>query len=304
MANLAQIFLKLSRDDFAVLKGIEAGMRTHEWVPLADVARISGLAPDKAEYRLRFLSNLKVVSKETIHYLGYQMDFEAYDILALSDLADRNIVASIGDRIGVGKESVVYEALGKGSNTLAIKFHREGRTSFKHVRRVREHLKDGSRCAWIHAARRAARYEFSVMTGLYPQVSIPRPVALSRHAIAMELIHGNQLNQVNLSNPNECLDIILDEVSAAYSLGVIHADLSEYNVIVRGEEIKIIDWPQAVKIDHPNTSELLERDLTNILRFFARKYKIDYALKDALDKVGMKSEIEDRTKEQTAREVS
>jgi RIO kinase 2 len=298
VVNLAQTFLKLNRDDFAVLKGIEGGMRTHEWVPLADVARISGLAPDKAEYRLRFLSDLKLVSRETIHYLGYQMDFEAYDILALSDLADRDIVASIGDRIGVGKESVVYEALGKGSGTLAIKFHREGRTSFKHVRRVREHLNDGSRCAWIHAARRAARYEFSVMTSLYPQVSIPRPVALSRHAIAMELIHGNQLNQVTLSNPQECMDIILDEVSAAFSLGVIHADLSEYNVIVRGEEIKIIDWPQAVKIDHPNASELMERDLTNILRFFDRKYKIDLSLKDALNKVGIKDQVPEQRAEQ------
>jgi RIO kinase 2 len=301
VVNLAQTFLKLNQDDFAVLKGIEAGMRTHEWVPLADVARISGLAPDKAEYRLRFLSDLKVVSRETIHYLGYQMDFEAYDILALSDLADRNVVASIGDRIGVGKESVVYEALGKGISTLAIKFHREGRTSFKHVRRVREHLKDGSRCAWIHAARRAARYEFSVMTGLYPRVSIPRPVALSRHAITMELIHGNQLNQVTLSNPQECLNIILDEVSNAYRLGVIHADLSEYNVIVRGEEIKIIDWPQAVKIDHPNASELLERDLTNILRFFARKYRIDLSIKDAMSRVGMQEEKMDPTAD---REVS
>jgi RIO kinase 2 len=207
-------------------------------------------------------------------------------------------VASIGDRIGVGKESVVYEALGKGSSTLAIKFHREGRTSFKHVRRVREHLNDGSRCAWIHAARRAARYEFSVMTSLYPQVSIPRPVALSRHAIAMELIHGNQLNQVTLFNPQECMDIILDEVSAAFSLGVIHADLSEYNVIVRGEVIKIIDWPQAVKIDHPNASELMERDLTNILRFFDRKYKIDLSLKDALNKVGIKDQVPEQRAEQ------
>jgi RIO kinase 2 len=301
VVNLAQTFLRLNQDDFAILKGIEAGMRTHEWVPLADVARISGLAPDKAEYRLHFLSDLKLVSRETLHYLGYQMDFEAYDILALSDLADRNVVASIGDRIGVGKESVVYEALGKGSNPMAIKFHREGRTSFKHVRRVREHLKDGSRCAWIHAARRAARYEFSVMTSLYPQVSIPRPVALSRHAIAMELIHGNQLNLITLSNPQECLDIMLDEVSAAYSLGVIHADLSEYNVIVRGDEIKIIDWPQAVKIDHPNASELLERDLTNILRFFARKYKIDLSIKDAMSRVEMKDKKADPTAD---REVS
>jgi RIO kinase 2 len=195
-------------------------------------------------------------------------------------------VTSIGDRIGVGKESVVHEAL--GVSPLAIKFHREGRTSFKHVRRVREHLKDGSRCAWIHAARRAARYEFSIMTSLYPQVSIPRPVALSRHAIAMELIYGSQLNQITLSNPQECLGIILDEVKAALSLGLIHADLSEYNIIVRGEEIKIIDWPQAVKADHPNASVLMERDLNNILRFFARKYRIDFSLKDAMDKVGMK----------------
>lgn len=286
MVNLAQSFLKLNRDDFAILASIETGMRTHEWVPLAEVANISGLAPDKAEYRLRFLSDLKLVSMETRHYLGYRMDFEAYDILALSDLADRKIVTSIGDRIGVGKESVVYEALGE--SPLAIKFHREGRTSFKHVRRVREHLKDGSRCAWIHAARRAARYEFSVMTSLYPQVSIPRPVALSRHAIAMELIYGSQLNQITLSNPEECLGIILDEVKAALSLGIIHADLSEYNIIVRGEEIKIIDWPQAVKTDHPNASELLERDLNNILRFFARKYKIDLSMKDVMDRVGMK----------------
>jgi RIO kinase 2 len=285
VVNLAESFLKLNRDDFAILASIETGMRTHEWVPLVEVARVSGLAPDKAEYRLRFLSDLRLVSMETQHYLGYQMDFEAYDILALSDLADRRVVTSIGDRIGVGKESVVHEAL--GVSPLAIKFHREGRTSFKHVRRVREHLKDGSRCAWIHAARRAARYEFSIMTSLYPQVSIPRPVALSRHAIAMELIYGNQLNQITLSNPQECLDIILDEVKATLSLGIIHADLSEYNIIVRGEEIKIIDWPQAVKTDHPNASELLERDLKNILRFFARKYKIDLSLKDAMDKVGM-----------------
>lgn len=285
MVNLAQSFLKLNRDDFAILASIETGMRTHEWVPLAEVANISGMAPDKAEYRLRFLSDLRLVSMETRHYLGYRMDFEAYDILALSDLADRKVVTSIGDRIGVGKESVVHEALGE--RPLAIKFHREGRTSFKHVRRVREHLKDGSRCAWIHAARRAARYEFSIMTSLYPTVSIPRPVALSRHAIAMELIYGSQLNQISLSNPEECLGIILDEVKAALSLGIIHADLSEYNIIVHGVEIKIIDWPQAVKTDHPNASELLERDLNNILRFFARKYKIDLSLKDAMDRVGM-----------------
>lgn len=289
MVNLAQTFLKLKQEDFAVLKGIEAGMRTHEWVPLREVSRISGLTPDKAEYRLGLLTDLKLVNRETLHYIGYQMDFNAYDLLALSDLADRRIVFSLGGRIGVGKESVVYEALGEAP--LAIKFHREGRTSFKHVRRVRDHLKDGSRCAWIHAARRAARQEFDIMARLYPAVSIPKPVALSRHAIAMELIYGSQLNQINLSNPDECLDIILEEVKAACNLGIIHADLSEYNVIVAGEEIKIIDWPQAVRTDHPHAIDLLKRDIGNILRFFSRKYKIDLSMEEALSRVGAADRI-------------
>jgi RIO kinase 2 len=284
VVNLAQTFLKLKQEDFAVLKGIEAGMRTHEWVPLTEVSRISGLTPEKAEYRLGLLSDLKLVNREILHYVGYQMDFNAYDLLSLSDLADRGVVFSLGDRIGVGKESVVYEALGE--SPLAIKFHREGRTSFKHVRRVRDHLKDGSRCAWIHAARRSARQEFDIMARLHPQVSIPKPVALSRHAIAMELVYGCQLNQINLSNPDECLDIILEEVKAACNLGIIHADLSEYNVIVAGEEIKIIDWPQAVRTDHPHAIDLLKRDVGNILRFFSRKYKIDLSMEEALSMVG------------------
>ncbi|HWQ18214.1 MAG TPA: RIO1 family regulatory kinase/ATPase [Methanotrichaceae archaeon] len=280
MVNLAETFLRLSRDDFSTLKGIEAGMRTHEWVPVNEIARITGLPIDKADYRLSRLSDMGLVARETIHYLGYRMDFDAYDILALQDFSEKNAVTCIGEKIGVGKESVVYEALGQ--IPLAIKFHREGRTSFKHVRRDREHLNDGSRCAWIHAARRSARHEFGIMQRLYPQVSIPRPVALSRHAIAMELICGPGLGRITLSNPEEALEIILGEVKTAYGLGIIHADLSEYNVIVLEDQIKIIDWPQAVPTDHPNAEELLERDVSNVLRFFDRKYKLKASLEDAL----------------------
>lgn len=283
MENLAETFLRLSRDDFSLLRAIEAGMRGHEWVPLPDIARISGLPLRRAEYRLRLLSDMKLVSWQTLHYEGYQIDFDAYDLLALDDLAKRNFVLSIGDKIGVGKESVIFEALGE--IPLAIKFHRQGRTSFKHVRRVRDHLKDLPRSSWLHAASLAARHEFQVMSRLYPHVSVPRPVALSRHAIAMELLFGDQLNRVALSNPRDCLEIILEEVGKSYRLGVVHADLSEFNVIVSKESLKIIDWPQAVELKHPHAQELLERDVNNILRFFTRRYKIDLPLEDALSSV-------------------
>ncbi len=276
MENLAKAFLALRREDFSLLGAIETGMRDHEWVPLPEISQLSGLSTRKAEYRLGFLFEQKLVSRETLHYDGYQIDFDAYDLLALSDFVKRDYVSSIGERIGVGKESVVYAA--KGEIPLVIKFHRQGRTSFKHVRRLRDHLTDLPRVPWLYAAALAARHEFQVMQRLYPTVSIPRPVALNRHALAMEFVAGNQLNKITLSRPEDCLEMILEDVRKAWHLGIVHADLSEFNIVVTEAGPRIIDWPQAVESVHPHAQELLERDISNILRFFARKYRLDIML--------------------------
>ena len=283
MENLAQAFLGLSKEDRSLLSAIETGMKTHEWVPSHVISELSGLPVRKVEFRLGQLFEKKLVERESLHYLGYRIDFDAYDLLALSDLVKRGKLLAFGERIGVGKESVVYEALGE--THLAIKFHRQGRTSFKHVRRLRDHLTDQTKVPWIYAAALAARHEFQIMVKLYPIVSIPRPFAVSRHVLAMEFVSGPALNRITLSDPENGLNMILGEVGKARRLGIIHADLSEFNVMVDESGPRIIDWPQAVEVTHPHAQELLERDLTNILRFFERKYRIEMPLERALSRV-------------------
>ncbi|MFZ2470383.1 MAG: RIO1 family regulatory kinase/ATPase [Methanothrix sp.] len=283
MENLALALLGLSREDRSLLSAIETGMKTHEWVPSYVISELSGLPVRKVEFRLGQLFEKKLVERESMHYLGYRIDFDAYDLLALSDLVKRGTVKAFGERIGVGKESVVYEALGEMH--LAIKFHRQGRTSFKHIRRLRDHLTDQTKVPWIYAAALAARHEFAVMEKLYPIVSIPRPFAVSRHVLAMEFVSGPALNRITLSDPENGLNMILGEVAAALGLGIIHADLSEFNVMVDESGPKIIDWPQAVEVTHPHAQELLERDLANVLRFFERKYRIEMPLERALSRV-------------------
>lgn len=266
-----------------MLSAIETGMKTHEWVPSFVISELSGLPARKVEFRLGQLFEKKLVERESMHYLGYRIDFDAYDLLALSDFVKRGHVKAIGERIGVGKESVVYEALGE--IPLAIKLHRQGRTSFKHVRRLRDHLTDKPKVPWLYAAALAARHEFQIMEKLYPSVSIPRPIASSRHALAMEFVSGPALHRITLSDPEEGLTMILDEVGKAHRLGIIHADLSEFNIMIAESGPKIIDWPQAVEVTHPHAQELLERDLVNVLRFFERKYRIEMPLERALSRV-------------------
>lgn len=282
VVQLAERFLSLRSEDLILLRAIEAGMRRREWVPIEEISAISRIPASKAEYHLRLLSGRKLVAHTNVPYEGYQIEFAAYDLLALHDLVRRGFVASLGDRLGVGKESVVYEAL--DDVPLVIKFHREGRTSFSKVRRVRDYLRDRPKVAWIYAAALAARTEFEVMRRLHPSVSVPKPFARSRHAVVMERVAGALLTKTDLDDPAFYLNRILEEIGKAYRLGVIHADLSEYNVIV-ADDITIIDWPQAVGRDHESADELLYRDISNILKYFKRRYKIDLEPEEVIRKI-------------------
>ena len=89
-----------------------------------------------------------------------------------------------------------------------------------------------------------------------------------------------------LDDPSGFLDDILENVRATFRTGVIHADLSEYNIVVQKDgTVLLIDWPQAVNVEHPNAESLLERDVRNVLRFFQRKFSVYRSLEETLDYV-------------------
>lgn len=286
-----RVFNELDSRDFRILTGIETGMKYFEWVPIEEINKYTRIPFEKLEYKLKKLVRNKLVVRTTQPYEGFQIYFEAYDALALNAFVKRKSISAIGDEIGVGKESVIYEAilppeLAIGEPVpVVIKFHREGRTSFKQIKRVRDHLGDREHFSWIYAARLAAQREYGIMTTLYPKVSMPKPFDHNRHAIVMELAKGSLLSKTRLLDPQWYLDEILKQIKITYSLGVIHADLSEYNVFVSEEGVQLIDWPQYITPEHPHADEILERDVSNILTHFFRKYGIKRELDETIREI-------------------
>lgn len=312
-----RVFKDLDSKDFRILTGIETGMKHFEWVPMEELNKYTRMPFEKLEYKLKKLVNNRLVVRNTQPYEGFQIYFEGYDALALNAFVKRKSISAIGDEIGVGKESVIYEAilppeLAIGEPVpVVIKFHREGRTSFKQIKRVREHLGEREHFSWIYAARLAAQREYSIMTTLYPEVSIPKPFDHNRHAIVMELAKGSLLAKTKLIDPEWYLDEILKQVKITYSLGVIHADLSEYNIFASEEGVQLIDWPQYVTPEHPHADEILERDVSNVLTHFFRKYgikrELDETIREIKSQTGKSSEdikegTESRTDKGTVKE--
>jgi len=133
----------------------------------------------------------------------------------------------------------------------------------------------------------AAEKEFEALKLVHPHgVSVPRPVNQNRHVVVMGMIEGDELAEfIEIPEPRKTLDEILFNVRNAYvKAGVIHADLSEFNIMLQPDDhILIIDWPQYVRVDHPNADDLIERDVKNVLKFFSRKFRVKMKLEEALN---------------------
>jgi len=270
----------LHRSELRILSAIERWMKRYSWVPLEQIKNSVGLSESETAFRLSRLIGWGMVRFNPVPYDGYALVSGGYDTLALRALTKKGTVSALGSLIGEGKESVVFEAL--GLCPVAIKFHRVGQRSFSSARTNREYMPDGGHCPWIFASSRSAEREFAALTRLHPEVNVPVPVDRNRHAVVMSLVDGPNLNRCRLDEPARVLDEILASVRSAYRAGIIHADLSEFNIMVEGGRCVIIDWPQWVEAGHPNAQQVVQRDIENILAYFKRKYNIAFRIEDAL----------------------
>jgi RIO kinase 2 len=283
------VFLKLKNEDFRVLQAIETAMSEHEFVPKEQIAQFTklDLARD-TDFRINRLSKLGLVYQMRGAYTGYTLNYAGYDCLAINGLVKANVLEAFGKPLGVGKEADVYDALRPDGERIAVKFHRLGRISFRQIIRRRSYSTQRS-ASWLYQSRLAAEREYHALQLLFPyHVAVPEPISQNRHVVAMGMIEGSELAEYkDISRPEKVLKEILRNVRKAYlKAGVIHADLSEYNVILKMDRhILIIDWPQYVTEEHPNAEDLLARDVQNILQYFKRKHKIDADPKETVEYV-------------------
>ena len=107
-------------------------------------------------------------------------------------------------------------------------------------------------------------------------ILVPRVIKCVKNVIAMEYIGidgspAPHLKDVEPGDPERLYDTLFGQIKIIYQdAGLVHADFSEYNVLMRDNEPTIIDVGQAVLNKHPMAREFLQRDLKNLVRFFKR----------------------------------
>jgi len=268
--DIVGLYKKMGKHSWRVLNAIFKHMWDYEFVPLQIIASDAKISEDKARNILRYLSDMKIVVNKQTEYEGSSFTFLGLSLYSLYRLVKSGEISMIGKVMGEGKESVIFNCYSDVYGECVLKFHKIGYSSFKKVKEKRSY----GNLHFSVLAVRSAKNEFKALKKL-KGLAVPDVYAWEGNAVLMQLIDARELYKVRLENPKDVLDMILDEVKKFYRRGIVHGDLSQYNILVSEEGIWIIDFPQSVEVGENGWKELLMRDIENVLSYFKRVYRIE-----------------------------
>ena len=266
---------------------IEIGMKRSEYVTINNIKFYSRYKMEETLFRLNRVHKLDLLIRNTTKYeIAYTLNSKAYDLLALHTLVERNVIGQLGPSIGKGKESDVYSCMDDNGKIYALKFYRMGRASFRNIKMYRDIIGNRGHLSWLYVNRLAAKKEFEALEKIFKlKLDTPKPIAFNRHVIVMSYLRGKELVYYKqIKKPLKIFRRIIKQIKIIYQKAhMIHGDLGEFNIVLseRGH-ILIIDWLQWVPSDHPNANTLLERDITNICKFFQKKFNIESNVNDII----------------------
>ncbi len=212
---------------------------------------------------------------------GRKVAEEVFDRLTLeviSKLIREGSIAKLDFPVSTGKEGNVFRATAPDGSFVALKIFRVSNSTFKNIAR---YIEGDPRFSGITGSTRKLIYawttkEFKNLCRLEAaRVRVPHPIRFLRNVMVMEYIGDEamaapQLRSVRLEKPQKVYREVVRFMRRAYQrAGLVHGDLSEYNILMHEGRPYIIDCGQAMMADHPNAQGLLERDIRNINRYFS-----------------------------------
>lgn len=218
------------------------GSKNHEVVPTPLIQSLAGPKIGTGVHRsISALAKVGLIAKvKNASYDGYRLTYGGLDYLSLNTHRKADAVFSLGNQIGVGKESDIYVVASPQGRKLVLKLHRLGRISFRTVKANRDYLRNRNSGSWMYLSRLAAQKEYAFMQVLRREgFPVPEPVAQSRHTLVMEFIDSFPLRQIDeVADPASLYSDLMDLIVRLARVGLIHGDFNEFNLLIREEVVR------------------------------------------------------------------
>jgi len=242
---------------------------------------------DKRDYGKNEDRLLKDYEEEALFKIKNKEEFrvieEVFDRLTLKGmrkLLKKGIIKELHGVVKAGKEARVYYAIGSEDQPLAVKIYYTHTADFR--KGMMQYIRGDPRFKKVRSNFRSIIYTWTQKEYSNLQlceeagINSPRPIEFHRNILVMTFIGENGvpaplLKDVDPENPREFYEKVLEEIKLMWQkAGLVHGDLSEYNIMNFKETPVIFDVSQSMLTIHPIALMLLERDIENINSFFKR----------------------------------
>lgn len=199
-------------------------------------------------------------------------------IMTLSKLINSGTIAYVNGVVGSGKEAKMYWAVDRDGKDVALKIYLVTASNFK---KRKPYLVDDPRFTRIKKGTRNmvelwAQKEFRNLTQCVKH-GIPsiKPIRILKNVLVLEFVGKNGTpaktlveSEIDENDYKDAISIISQLYKKAE---LVHADFSEYNIFKTENGLILFDLGSAIDIRHRNAREFLQRDITNISRFFVKR---------------------------------
>lgn len=204
--------------------------------------------------------------------------FDNYTNRTLFRLITKGNFQGMESPISVGKESNVFSALTKTNRRVIVKIYRLETCDFN---KMYDYIKDDPRYHKLRRNKRkiilawVQREYKNLLKANKAKVTVPKVIDFLNNIIVLEYIGNKEdiapkLKDKVPENKRQFFNKIVNNIEKMYKAGMVHADLSSFNILNNDEKPVFIDFSQSTTLDHPQAIEFLERDIKNVSDFFIR----------------------------------
>jgi RIO kinase 1 len=208
--------------------------------------------------------------------------FDKRTLLTLYDLLKHERIKSVEFPISTGKEGNVFMALDPKGLPLVLKIYRVTNADFRNITDYiigDPRFKGISKNKWKLIEAWCKKEFKNLMRYSGCGLPVPRPILSRSNVLLMEYI-GNEVSPsptMKHCPPADAKqakawkrDLIEFMVRGYNEAELVHADLSEYNVLIRDGKPVVIDVGQALLKRHPNAMRYLLKDIERVLSYFEK----------------------------------
>ena len=202
--------------------------------------------------------------------------FDEFTLRTVHKLSSDGHFEGLKSPIALGKEANVFSAE-KNDSLVCVKIYRLEAADFK---RMYTYIMGDPRFKGVHNQRRKVIFEWTkrefrnLVKARDGNCKVPKPLAFRNNILVMEWIGDKQpaptLKNKPPQNPNACFDFVIDQMKKLINAGLVHGDLSEYNILNNDEEFLLIDLSHGTPVLAAVSRQLLERDIKNVFNYFKR----------------------------------